>query len=662
MPTPRSGLSYTDGPRLHLARRRRPVPQSSSGTTKLYFHDAYSPLSGIPNGTQSTAVPDFTDTDANNTRVMDRNPGNAEANVASGNVIGNSYLRRFAYGPLQPAFLSMFPWFTQLATLKTSGATSVSAKTIIYIWRPSTQTLVARLDNGGHAIGPVGVAKAIGTYTSSWAPGITATIQDGDYLIVEFWSNASVAGADIATLYYDGLHESDATSEAAYIQVPAALQISTTYILYAVPGGFSASSVVSAAESAQAPAIGCAFSAVESTPQFVAQSPASLLTCSAGVSTLAALVPGIAGSVIASSIPSTAEIVLLGSAPQFTASALAASLQGVATPLPATFTASAGVNTIQEIAPTTPGSFTVSIPVTTSPAEVIKLPSAARFTADMATASLASVVQAGGNANFDCPIVVINLRATAEGSFTASSGTSTDFFAASACGNISTSIPPIKVLEIAIETSANSTFSGDASLPGFPLIVQAVPLNVVFSLGTNSIANYATGNGSSTFSGKGNAVGIAYPTPASTTMSAPFGGAYVGTTTPANLVCSIPQAKLISAATAVGSVTMYASASIQVILHSTVGQFTIGATSTVSYTAKAVGSFTADAPGGIQYRYFKFGRVLQEIIPAASSEIEEIVEYKMSLIVLPNGQSFIEVVPASKVEMELIKPNTGLED
>ena len=184
-------------------------------TTRLYFHDAVSTLSGtLPSGEQSTRTPDWTATGGATNRTMDTNIGAAQAS-RSGTTL--------SLATQQDGLLGMFI-SPPLDTAQTVGGGNMTLNVAddengsganfwvdslnIYVWRPSTGAKIGTLRDAADLGGTEGgTSETVTHITGITSTGINALA--GDVIVCEVWARSvqSFASSYTVTFYYDGTTE-----------------------------------------------------------------------------------------------------------------------------------------------------------------------------------------------------------------------------------------------------------------------------------------------------------------------------------------------------------------------------------------------------------------------------------------------------------------------
>lgn len=205
---------------------------------KFYFHNATAansasgPGSGAPlgfDGTIFTNPPDVTATGAGTNRGMDGAIGVAQASVAGTTLAQtatqNIWLRRFISAPLAT---QSFP----VSTVNVSAASSESnANSDFFLgwsvtqYRPSNGSLVATMLSAFSMAAETGTGETAQSRSTS---STALTIVAGDLLVVEFWryrNTQVMATAYTNTFFYDGTTEASTTSNAAFIDFGAPIDM-----------------------------------------------------------------------------------------------------------------------------------------------------------------------------------------------------------------------------------------------------------------------------------------------------------------------------------------------------------------------------------------------------------------------------------------------------
>ncbi|MGQ0579354.1 MAG: DUF6701 domain-containing protein [Betaproteobacteria bacterium] len=203
--------------------------------TIFYFHDAATPNFGtLPGGTTlSGTTPDVTAAGAGTNRDMNQTIGATQVSqaisTAAITTTQQNWFRRFLSRPLAAQTLPTGVWQIQGgASESATGSNMLVWGAVIKVWRPSTGTVVATLLDD-----PVLGTVEPGT-TETNVSKLTASINgvavnDGDILVAELWAqNCCSATVSTNTIFYDGTTEGSTTSNAAFLQAPAAITFQRT--------------------------------------------------------------------------------------------------------------------------------------------------------------------------------------------------------------------------------------------------------------------------------------------------------------------------------------------------------------------------------------------------------------------------------------------------
>ena len=197
--------------------------------TKLYLHAATS--SDAPtDGEHSTALPVGT---------FKGNSGTGFEDLSMSSLIGTSqttksltslaqtaaqdnYIARFTSPPLADQTIPAGTWTLGLQSLETNANANSFFQASIYVWRPSTSSVVGYVYDGSTALGTEWVATTQGrVFTVS---GSSVTAQSGDVLVLEVWRSATQGSATAwaQELLFDGTTDvtnaGTAASAASFIQ------------------------------------------------------------------------------------------------------------------------------------------------------------------------------------------------------------------------------------------------------------------------------------------------------------------------------------------------------------------------------------------------------------------------------------------------------------
>lgn len=221
--------------------------------TRLYFHAAANSLSNLPTSEQS-ALTSNKDVDAQTVnRSMDTTIGTSQTSlVLTSNASvspQNYYFTRFV-SPALSGITSITGggsvWSYNAATMQSNAnanfpVTSIgSPRPVLYVWRPSNQTVVGTIKDAATGVPTISEPSAstevcfnTGTWSSSTA---VSGVQDGDVICFEVWFPVSQTSATAYTdtFYYDG---TTVTTTAGTVSNHASFIETTQTLTFAAAGG-----------------------------------------------------------------------------------------------------------------------------------------------------------------------------------------------------------------------------------------------------------------------------------------------------------------------------------------------------------------------------------------------------------------------------------------
>lgn len=222
--------------------------------TKLYFHTELADLPGTLPSTEQSSLTATTNGDAQTVnRTMDTTIGTAQASItntttASASAL-SSYFTKFVSPPINQSGIAANTWNYAYAVKEANinanfpctGANQV-VRINVYVWRPSTNTIVGTiLDGNTAATNSEGAANTEVSQYATFSGSAVAGAQAGDVIICEVWFTTTqgnaIARANI--FYFDGTTETLATgttvsNHASFINTPETItfQTLTTNKLY----------------------------------------------------------------------------------------------------------------------------------------------------------------------------------------------------------------------------------------------------------------------------------------------------------------------------------------------------------------------------------------------------------------------------------------------
>lgn len=199
--------------------------------TKLYFHNATNALSGtFPTGEQASWTKDGA-SGSDTLKTMNRIIGSAVASLSvstGGSSTVYEFFGFFCSPPLASAQTVGGGSITfNAAERKNNGAASLIIDSLnIYVWRPSTGTLVGTIRQGQDLGGTT--PTAVNSTQVTHITGITSSAVSaaaGDVVICEVWTRYTTgSNPNTATFYYDGTTENTTenavvSNHASYIEL-----------------------------------------------------------------------------------------------------------------------------------------------------------------------------------------------------------------------------------------------------------------------------------------------------------------------------------------------------------------------------------------------------------------------------------------------------------
>ena len=203
--------------------------------TKLYLHAATT-TNAPTNGEQSTAMPVGT---------FKGNSGTGFENLSMSSLIGTSqtsksvtslaqtaaqdnYIARFTSPPLANQTIPAGTWTLALQSLETNANANSFFQASLYVWRPSTSSVVGYVYDSSTALGTEWGTATTGRVVT--VSGNSVDAQAGDVLVLEVWRSGTQAAATAyaQTLFFDGTTDvtngGTAASAASFIQFNTALE------------------------------------------------------------------------------------------------------------------------------------------------------------------------------------------------------------------------------------------------------------------------------------------------------------------------------------------------------------------------------------------------------------------------------------------------------
>lgn len=162
--------------------------------TRLYFNDATS-LNPPTSGTKSTALPDGTDNSltANDSQSLSLEQGTTNTTVSITTLAQTTRqsgrFARFTSNELATQTISANTWDYTLRNRTSNAASNTFKAASIYVWRPSTSSLVGYVYDSSAELGSSWVTNY--TTDTTNISGSSVSILNGDVLVCEVWYTAA---------------------------------------------------------------------------------------------------------------------------------------------------------------------------------------------------------------------------------------------------------------------------------------------------------------------------------------------------------------------------------------------------------------------------------------------------------------------------------------
>ena len=206
-------------------------------STKLYLRGSTTPNSPT-NGEKSTALPVGTFTgnsgDGFENLSLSTTKGSSQTSKTISSLIQlthqDMYPARFSSQSLAAQTFSAGTWTLALATSESDANAESQTVGSIYVYRPTTATVVGYIYDSDTALGIEYSTTEDGQVVT--VSGSSVTSQDGDILVFEYWIHATqlISLGYTNTLYFDGttdVVDSTSSDAASYIQAPISITFST---------------------------------------------------------------------------------------------------------------------------------------------------------------------------------------------------------------------------------------------------------------------------------------------------------------------------------------------------------------------------------------------------------------------------------------------------
>ena len=171
------------------------------------------------------------------TRSLDPVIGTSETSIAHDSdattAARDNYLSRFTSKALGAQTIPAQTWTLAVALAETNNAANSFLILSVYVWRPSTSSVVGYIYDSHTSLGSewsTGKAGRVVTFS-----GAELEIQEGDVLVLEVWRHAVQAMAAVytQTVYFDGtvdVTEGGTGSAASYLESPADIPEAPTLV------------------------------------------------------------------------------------------------------------------------------------------------------------------------------------------------------------------------------------------------------------------------------------------------------------------------------------------------------------------------------------------------------------------------------------------------
>jgi hypothetical protein len=165
--------------------------------TRFYFRDITSPYAPTA-GTKSLVLPDGTDNSltANDSQSLLLETGTdvqVDINSLAQTTRQSGRFARFTSDPLESQTISANTWDYTLRNREGNTNANTYKAASIYVWRPSTSSVVGRIYDSNAEIGTEWTTNF--TNDSSNISGSVVTATGGDVLVIEVWYTALQADA-----------------------------------------------------------------------------------------------------------------------------------------------------------------------------------------------------------------------------------------------------------------------------------------------------------------------------------------------------------------------------------------------------------------------------------------------------------------------------------
>lgn len=219
--------------------------------TRLYFHAATNPATGLPTSEQSSLTVDNNGDSASINRLMDTTKGTSQASINVTTSATTSaqvaHFTRFSTKPFANTSIAANTWNFSFAVAQDNvnanfpvSGSGKNAWVSLYVWNPNTTSKVGDIIDGLTANGdwdePTVAASEIVLYVT-FAGAAVNSIPSGCILVLEcmFQFTHNNATSRTITFYYDGstvdvTSADTATSMASFIETPQTLTFQTNAV------------------------------------------------------------------------------------------------------------------------------------------------------------------------------------------------------------------------------------------------------------------------------------------------------------------------------------------------------------------------------------------------------------------------------------------------
>lgn len=178
-----------------------------------FYFDAFNTNASGPSSIQSVEMPTGTTNTNRTSDIAGTGPYNLTLSygVAPNNddirfaTLAQTTLQSGLFGsfstiPLGAQSIAAGTWSFSLGAYETANQANAFFVVIIYIWRPSTSTKVSTIYDNSAALGTEFVGGGMVNFSVS---GSSATVEEGDLLVIEVWYRAIQSKAATYNIWFD---------------------------------------------------------------------------------------------------------------------------------------------------------------------------------------------------------------------------------------------------------------------------------------------------------------------------------------------------------------------------------------------------------------------------------------------------------------------------